>query len=169
MSSDPIVEMTGLTAYENTVYESSFDLDILIFNNYSAELSRICNNILSNNQRRIFGSSSDSPSIIGMFSANIFPYFSGYLFTNYRENSPLMYSNQIISLIAPNGSNQATGITYLKEYKGEGLVLCPTIMLNAIESSYDSLSNKFLYYDNRPETNIMFKTPTLSINLTSFD
>jgi hypothetical protein len=134
MSSDPIVEMIGLTAYENTVYESSFDLDILIFNNYSAGLSRIYNNILSNNQRAL----SSSPSIIGMFSANIFPYFSGYLFTNYRESSPLMYSNQIISLIAPNGSNQATGITYLKEYKGEGLVLCPTIMLNAIESSYDS-------------------------------
>ena len=137
MSSDPIIEMAGLTAYENTVY-GSFDLDILIFNNYSAELyTRIYNNILSNNQR-IFSSSSYSPSTIGMFSANIFPYFSGYLFTNYRENSPLMYSNQIISLIAPNGSNQAIGVTYLKAYKGEGLVLCPTIMLNAIESSYDS-------------------------------
>lgn len=160
-----ITEIPYLTSYENII-SGAFDLDILIFNNCQKDFS-LYNNILNNNLRngttnvdRI--GSDNVPSNIGMFSSNIFPYLTGYLFTNYMNNCPLMYNEENLSIDAPAGSNKAIGITYLKHYQGEGLLFCPTIMDEGF------IYNKYndILIDNRPNTNVMFKTPTLLINLT---
>lgn len=84
----------------------------------------INNNVLSNNQMDSFFVSGIT---IGMFSANIFSHFTGYLFKNYYNKTFLLF-NTINSEAGRNGSTQTSGITYLETYQNESLILCPTLM-----------------------------------------
>ena len=147
-----IDQIDGLTTYEN-VYQWNFSFSIGIFNSYKGNMY-INNNVLSNNQM----DSLVSGITIGMFSANIFSHFTGYLFKNYYNKTFLLF-NTMNSEAGGNGSTQTSGITYLETYQNESLILCPTLMWEPFKNENN------INVDRRLFTNVMFKTPFLPIQV----
>jgi hypothetical protein len=118
----------------------------------------INNNVLSNNQMvSLF-----SRVTIGMFSANIFSHFTGYLFKNYYNKTFLLF-NTMNSEAGGNGSTQTSGITYLETYQNESLILCPTLMWEPFKMWDPFKNGNNINIDERLFTNVMFKTPLLPI------